>query len=352
VNLAGEPLKRPLVAALHGLLPEARVWNLYGPSEDTTYSTSALQERGEAAPGIGRPLAGTSAHVLDREGRRVPPGVPGELHLGGAGLARGYLGRPDLTAERFVPDPFAFRAGERLYRTGDLVRHRPSGELLYLGRLDHQVKLRGFRIELGEIESALLGHREVRDAVVVAREDSPAGARLVAYVVPREREGGELAALLPAYLGEGLPPYMVPAAFVVLPALPLTPNGKVDRKALPAPDWRSGASLVVPRTPLEEVLAGFFADALGLASVGIEDSFFRLGGHSLLATQLVSKVRGAFQVDLPLRRLFESPTVAALAAAVLAAEARPGQSEKIAKVLLRVRQLAAEKQLAVAGEEA
>jgi acyl-coenzyme A synthetase/AMP-(fatty) acid ligase/acyl carrier protein len=351
VNLAGEPLKRALVSALEERLPEARVRNLYGPSEDTTYSTWAPQERGEGEPGIGRPLPGTSARVLDRAGRRTPAGVPGELHLGGAGLARGYLGRPDLTAERFVPDPFASHPGERLYRTGDLVRYRPGGELEYLGRLDHQVKLRGFRIELGEIESALLGHPEVRDAVVVAREDGPAGLRLVAYVVPREREGADLPARLPACLGESLPPYMIPAAVVVLPALPLTPNGKVDRKALPAPDWREGATLVAPRTPLEEILAGFFADALGLETVGIEDSFFRLGGHSLLATQLVGKVRGAFQVELPLRRLFETPTVAALAQTILAAEARPGQSERIARALLKIRKLAAERQLALAGSD-
>jgi acyl carrier protein len=277
--------------------------------------------------------------------------VPGELHLGGAGLARGYLGRPDLTAERFVPAPFARRAGERLYRTGDLVRYRPSGELEYLGRLDHQVKLRGFRIELGEIESALLGHPGVRDAVVVAREDQPGGARLVAYLVAEGRDGEDLQALLPAWLGFYLPSHMVPAAFVVLPALPLTPNGKVDRKALPAPDWQAGATSVAPRTPLEEVLAGFFAEALGLESVGVEDSFFRLGGHSLLATQLVGKVRGAFQVELPLKRLFETPTVAALAAAIAAAETKPGQSERIARALLKVQKLAAERLLAVAGSD-
>ncbi|MEA2694508.1 MAG: hypothetical protein QOJ16_3895, partial [Acidobacteriota bacterium] len=331
-----------------------RLENLYGPTEaavDVTFWPCDPAGEAGRVP-IGRPVANTAIHVLGRDLRPLPPGAAGELAIGGAQVARGYLGRPELTAERFLPDPFSGLPGARLYRTGDLARHLPDGAVEYLGRIDHQVKLRGFRIELGEIESALLGHPGVRDAVVVVREDPPAGSRLVAYVVAEGRDGEGLPALLPAWLGLSLPSHMVPAAFVVLPALPLNPSGKVDRKALPAPDWRAGASFVAPRTPLEEVLAGFFADALGLEQVGVEDGFFRLGGHSLLATQLVAKIRGAFQVELPLRRLFETPTVAALAAAILAAEARPGQSERIARVLLRVRKLAEEKQLAVAGEEA
>ncbi len=340
VNLAGEALQRPLVAALYGLPQIERVWNLYGPSEDTTYSTFSLQARSsETSPAIGRPIAGTRAEVLDRWLRPSPLGVPGELFLGGAGLARGYFGRPELTAERFVPDP-AGPAGERLYRTGDRTRFRPDGELEFLGRIDHQVKVRGFRIELGEIEAALAAHPAVAAAAVLARlaqADRPGDLRLVAYVVARE-SAADLPDTLRASLAERLPAYMVPAVFVTLPELPLSPNGKVDRKALPAPEWSSGSSQVAPRTALEAILVGIWCEVLGLDRVGIEDSFFRLGGHSLLATRLVSRVRKTFQVDLPLRRLFETPTVAALAEMVVAAEARPGQSEKIARVLLRLKE--------------
>jgi amino acid adenylation domain-containing protein len=339
VNLAGEPLPRALVDDLYALGTIERVWNLYGPSEDTTYSTASLQERGEARPPrIGRPLAGTRAHVLDRAGRPVPAGVAGELYLRGAGLARGYLDRPELTAERFLPDPFS-GAGERLYRTGDLVRLLPTGELDFLGRIDHQVKVRGFRIELGEIEAALVRHPGVQAAIVLAREDRPGDRRLVAYIVG---DGAPSAESLATSLAERLPAYMIPATFVVLPALPLSPNGKVDRKALPAPEWRGEAAFVAPSTAVEEVLAGFWQDLLGVERVGLTDHFFRLGGHSLLATELISRVRGAFRVELPLRRLFETPTLAALAAAVVEGEAKPGQSEKIARALLRLRTMSGE----------
>jgi acyl-CoA synthetase (AMP-forming)/AMP-acid ligase II/acyl carrier protein len=345
VNLAGEPLPRVLVDGLHGLGTVARVWNLYGPSEDTTYSTAARAEREEnRPPAIGRPLAGTRAHVLDRSGQPVPPGVLGELFLGGAGLARGYLDRPELTALRFLPDPFS-GSGERLYRTGDLVRYLPTGELDFLGRIDRQVKIRGFRIELGEIEAALALHPGVRAAAVLAREDRPGDRRLVAYVANAANAAGDGAVPSPeglsAFLAERLPAYMVPAAFVFLPALPLSPNGKVDRKALPAPEWRGESRFVAPETAVEEVLAGFWRDLLGVERVGLTDHFFRLGGHSLLATELLSRVRGAFRVELPLRRLFETPTLAALAAAVVEGEAKPGQSEKIARALLRLRKMSA-----------
>ncbi len=351
VNLAGEALPRPLVAALYALPHVERVWNLYGPSEDTTYSTFALQERSAAtSPAIGRPLAGTRAHVFDRWLRPAGLGVPGELFLGGAGLARGYFGRPALTAERFVPDPSG-PPGERLYRTGDLVRFRGDGELEFLGRIDHQVKVRGFRIELGEIEAALVAQPEVESAVVLAREDRPGDLRLVAYVVPKENLPDSTDRLRAA-LAARLPGYMVPAVFVLLPELPLSPNGKVDRKALPAPEWSGGPSYLAPRTALEEILAGIWREVLGVERVGIEDSFFRLGGHSLLATRLVSRVRKTFQVDLPLRRLFETPTVAALAELVTAAETRPGQSEKIARVLLRLQERAGRSEGAAAGPAA
>ncbi|MEA2695723.1 MAG: hypothetical protein QOJ16_5110, partial [Acidobacteriota bacterium] len=308
VNLAGEALPRPLVDALYALPGVERVWNLYGPSEDTTYSTFALQPRsGSRPPAIGRPVAGTWARVLDRGLAPVPAGVPGELYLGGAGLARGYFGRPDLTAERFLPDPESASPGDRLYRTGDRVRWRMDGELEYFGRLDHQVKVRGFRIELGEIEAALVAHPAIAAAVVLAREDRPGDRRLVAYVVGAEGVD------LKSYLRERLPEYMVPALFVPLAALPLSANGKVNRKALPAPETPVGREQAAPeRTPAEEVMAGLWAEVLGIepARVAGTDGFFDLGGHSLLATRLMSRVREAFGVELPLKAVFESPTLA------------------------------------------
>ncbi|HSG40625.1 MAG TPA: amino acid adenylation domain-containing protein, partial [Thermoanaerobaculia bacterium] len=324
VNLAGEPLPRSLARQLYSTGTVERLYDLYGPSEDTTYSTWAMVDRdGEGAPSIGRPLPGTRAYVLDGAGRPAAPGVPGELHLGGAGLARGYLGRPELTAERFVPDPFSAEPGRRLYRTGDLVRHRRDGSLDFLGRIDHQVKIRGFRIEPGEIETALRRCPGVTEAVVMAREDRPGERYLAAYVVG---PAGEKPAEIRAFLRDSLPEHMVPTAFVALPALPLTPNGKVDRRALPAPDAHGReAAGAAPRDPLEEMLAGLWSDVLGRDSVGIHDDFFELGGHSLLATRLISRVRRAFGVELPVRAVFESPTVAAMAAVIGVArgEAKP-----------------------------
>ncbi|HEX2188234.1 MAG TPA: phosphopantetheine-binding protein, partial [Longimicrobiaceae bacterium] len=260
---------------------------------------------GSGSP-IGRAIPDLRLYVLDPARRPVPIGVPGELYVGGAGVARGYLNRPELTAQRFVENPF----GEgRLYRTGDRVRWLADGTLEYLGRLDEQVKIRGFRIELGEIEARLAEHPGVREAVVLAREDVPGDRRLVAYVV------GEVEAdALRAHVRQGLPEYMVPSAFVVLDRLPLTANGKVDRRALPAPELASAEErYVAPRTPTEEVLAGIWAEVLGIERVGVEESFFDLGGHSLLATRVVSRVRELFSVELPLRALFEGPTVAEMA---------------------------------------
>jgi amino acid adenylation domain-containing protein len=286
------------------------LWNLYGPTETTVWSTLHRVRPGGGAPPVGRPIAGTRVYVLDAGAEPVPPGVQGELLIGGAGVARGYHGRPELTAERFLPDPFSAQPGARMYRTGDRVRWLARGELEYLGRVDFQVKLRGFRIELGEIEAALLDEPSIREAVVVAREDSLGERRLVAYVVSA---GGDAAGLR-EHLRRRLPEYMVPAAVVMLDSLPLTPSGKVDRRALPAPDASaSGDAYVAPRTPAEEVLAGIYADVLHAELVGSADNFFELGGHSLLATRVVSRVRQAFGVELPLRALFEAPTVAGLA---------------------------------------
>ncbi len=332
VNLAGEALSRSLVDGIYGAGAVERVLNLYGPSEDTTFSTFVCVPRGERrAPTIGRPLAGTQAYVLDRHLEPVPRGVPGELYPGRRRTSRGYLGRPELTAERYVPDPFGASpgvGGARMYRTGDLVRYLPDGQLEYLGRIDHQVKVRGFRIELGEMEAALAAHEALAEAVVVAREDRPGDLRLVAYVVPAGT--AVPAAELRRFLQARLPEFMVPSVFVTLAALPLTPNGKVDRQALPAPD-EAGAGparcFAAPRTPEEELLAGIWGELLGVERVGIDDDFFDLGGHSLLATRVVSRVRQALGVELPLRALFEAPTVAALAAAVVAARASHGSAE-------------------------
>ncbi|NOK13568.1 amino acid adenylation domain-containing protein, partial [Corallococcus exercitus] len=303
-----------------------RFVNSYGPTEASITVTSALCAPGSGTPPIGRPYPNVRAYVLDATGAPVPVGIAGELFIGGAGVGRGYLGRPEQTAERFVPDPFGSEPGARLYRTGDLVRYRADGALEFVGRTDHQVKVRGFRIELGEIEAVLAG--AVSEAVVLARQDVPGDRRLVAYVVAREDETVDATALR-RYLEDKLPEHMVPSAFVVLDAMPLTPNGKVDRKALPAPDAvrsEQGPTYVAPRTPVEETLAATWRELLGVSQVGIHDDFLELGGHSLLATQAISRIRAAFGVELPLRALFEAPTVAALAQRVEAAraEASPG----------------------------
>ncbi|HSK77319.1 MAG TPA: amino acid adenylation domain-containing protein, partial [Thermoanaerobaculia bacterium] len=314
VCLAGEPLRPGLAARVREHPQVRRLLNLYGPSEDTTYSTVSEVEPGAVRVTVGGPLPGTRAYLLDRHLRPAPVGVPGELFLAGRGLARGYLGRPELTAERFLPDPWGAAPGERMYRTGDLARRLPSGEIDFLGRVDHQVKVRGFRIELGEIEAALAAHPWVAEAVVLAREDLPGGRDLVAYVVPAA--DGAAAGELRDYLRSKLPAYMVPGRFVMLEALPRTATGKVDRRALPAPAQELPGAGTAPRTPVEELVAGAWAEVLGRGPVGREDDFFALGGHSLLATQVVSRLRGALGVDLPLRAFFASPTVAGVAAAV------------------------------------
>jgi amino acid adenylation domain-containing protein len=309
VGLGGEPVPSALAARLYESGTVERVLNMYGPSEDTTYSTVALvPPRGERPPAIGRPVSGARVYLVDRHGALVPPGVPGELWMAGAGLSRGYLGRPALTAERFIPDPFG-PPGSRAYRTGDLVRFRPDGELEFLGRIDHQVKIRGFRVELGEIEEVLAGHPQVRECAVLVREDAPGVRFLAAYVSGGTVPDGELR----EWLAAKLPEYMVPTVFVRLEELPHTPNGKIDRKALPAPDREAAESYVAPSGPVEELLAEIWSEVLGLARVGAHDDFFALGGHSLLATRVVSRVRANLGVELPLRRFFSSPTIAALA---------------------------------------
>ena len=323
VNLAGEALPRALVDALYAVEGVERVVNLYGPTEYTTYTT--MEEVGRDAaerPAIGRPIANTQVYILDRWMRPAPVGGAGEVFIGGAGLARGYWNRPRMTAERFAPNPFAEEPGARMYRTGDLARYLPDGRIDYLGRADHQVKVRGFRIELEEINARLGQHPSVREAVVDVREDGLAGKRLVAYVVA---ERGQKCAWrdLRAFLKERFPEHMVPSALVVLDALPLTPNGKVDRAALRAPAAQRQAedegAYVAPSGAVEELLAGVWAEALGRERVGARDNFFDIGGHSLLATRVVSRVRTLFDVELPLRGIFEAQTLAELAAVIEAA---------------------------------
>ncbi|MGE3315702.1 MAG: amino acid adenylation domain-containing protein [Planctomycetaceae bacterium] len=314
----GEALSRELADELVKFSDS--VWNMYGPTETTIWSTLDKVEPGEPIR-IGKPIDNTQVYVLDKNRQLVPIGIPGELYIGGDGLARGYLNREELTAEKFVADPFRSAPNARLYRTGDLARWQPNGELECLGRIDHQVKIRGFRIELGEIESVLLAQPGVRQAVVIAREDSPGDKRLAAYVVAEP--GAELSLDgLRASLAAQLPEYMVPSAFMILDVLPLTPNGKVDRLALPAPG-EGGADMArpyeAPTSPIEEMLCEIWAEVLNVERVGINDNFFQLGGHSLLATRVVSRIRATFDIEIPLRTLFQSPTVSEFSLALLAA---------------------------------
>ncbi|MFB4394864.1 MULTISPECIES: amino acid adenylation domain-containing protein, partial [unclassified Pseudomonas] len=314
VNLAGEPLKQGLVDALYGLPGVEQVNDLYGPSEDTTYSTWTRREAGGKAS-IGRPLPGTGSYLLGADLQPAPLGVGAELYLSGAGLTRGYLGRPALTAERFVPNPFG-TAGERLYRTSDLTRYREDGVIEYLGRIDHQVKIRGFRVELGEIEARLLALPQVREAAVLALE-LQGGPQLVAYVATQDHpqaaaEQATLRTALRARLAEQLPGYMVPSFVVLLTGLPLTPNGKLDRKALPLPDAQpQGAPVRTPQSTFERQVAAVWQQVLDVEQVGLDDQFFELGGHSLLATQVVARLQDVLAMPVSLRDLFEHPRLAA-----------------------------------------
>jgi len=320
INLAGEPLKQSLVDALYGRGHVQHVYDLYGPSEDTTYSTWTRREAGGQA-NIGRPLANTASYLLDAELHSVPVGVAAELYLAGEGITRGYLLRPGLTAEKFVPNPFS-TTGERLYRTGDLTRYRPEGVIEYVGRIDHQVKIRGFRIEMGEIEAQLMAQGSVREAVVLAVE-GVSGLQLVGYVVP-DQPGlidadaqADLQDDLKRRLHEVLPAYMVPAQLLVLEYLPLTPNGKLDRKALPAPGAvQRRDQYTPPQTDTEQQLAQIWSEVLNVERVGLEDDFFALGGHSLLATQLIVRIRERMDLQVQLKTLFAASTLRTFSAEV------------------------------------
>jgi amino acid adenylation domain-containing protein len=311
IIVAGEPCPTSLVAQWAG---GRRFFNAYGPTESTVCATVAQGFEGMDVLPIGRPIDNTQVYILDHHKQPVPIGVSGELYIASVGLAKGYLNRPDLTAKKFIPNPFSDALGLSLYKTGDLARYLPDGNIEYLGRIDNQVKIRGFRIELGEIEAVLTQHPGVRETAVIARVNSADDNQLVAYIVPHQ-EPAHTVSDLRHFLKEQLPDYMVPRAFVMLCALPLTPNGKVDRKSLPAPDLNSllqKSDFVAPRTPTEKLVASIWAKVLGVEQVGINDNFFELGGHSLLATQLLSQVSDTCGVELPLSQLFKDPTVASI----------------------------------------
>jgi amino acid adenylation domain-containing protein len=331
--LGGEPVPRALADALYAGTSVDRILNLYGPTEDTTYSTCSLIPRDPHHPvTIGRPVTGSAVRVMDGGSGPVPRGGEGELMMAGAGVTRGYLRRPGLTAERYLPDPLSPTPGARMYRTGDLGRERPDGEYDCLGRMDRQVKIRGFRVEPEEVEAALAAHPAVEEVAVAARADALGDTRLVAWTAPaRAASGAELRAFLKARL----PDYMVPSAFVSLPALPRTPNGKIDRLSLAAPqafDREEDASYVAPRTPVEEILCGVWAQVLGEPRIGVRDDFFALGGHSLRAVQIVARLRDALGVELPLPAVFQAPTVEALAVEVERAMGSPASAESIEPV--------------------
>ncbi|TGV17973.1 amino acid adenylation domain-containing protein, partial [Mesorhizobium sp. M00.F.Ca.ET.186.01.1.1] len=317
LEVGGDACSRELVARYAA---GRKFFNCYGPTEATVGTVIKQLTLDDDTPTIGRPFPNTKLYVLDQNRKPVPVGVPGELYIGGECLARGYWNRPELTAERFVANPFG-QPGERLYRTGDLVRYLPDGNVDYLGRFDDQVKIRGYRIELGEIENAIRQHPAVQEAVVIAREEKAGDKRLAAYLVAagKAQPPAEEIAL---FLKETLPEYMVPAGVVWLDAIPLTVNGKVDRRALPVPDWgqlSTKREYVAPRTPTEEMVANIWSQVLSVERVGSFDDFFELGGHSLLATQTVSRLKEAFGVDLPLRVLFEYSTVNKLSEWIAAA---------------------------------
>jgi acyl-coenzyme A synthetase/AMP-(fatty) acid ligase/acyl carrier protein len=312
---------------------------MYGPTETTVWSTCFRVTDPDAPILIGRPIGNTTVYVLDAQRQPVPTGVPGELYIGGDGVTRGYLRRPELTAEKFIPNPiFDLRfsiydspltnrqssiVNHQLYRTGDLVRFRPDGNLEYFRRLDNQVKVRGFRIELGDIEAAMEQFPGVQQAVTAVRDDMPGGKALTGYILPKpgNKNDQELIPALRRHLREKLPDYMVPAHFTMMDTFPLTPNGKIDRRALPKPaqaEAGNDESYVAPRNELETAVAKIWADVLNLARVGINDDFFDLGGHSLLAIQIVTRVNQSLEVNLPLGSLFQMPTIADLAQSVAA----------------------------------
>jgi acyl-coenzyme A synthetase/AMP-(fatty) acid ligase/acyl carrier protein len=357
VITAGEQVRiTRSIEQLFSELRECRLHNHYGPTE--THVATALMLEGSPDgwakfPSIGRPIPGRQIYILDRQRELIPAGVAGEIYIGGAGVARGYLNRPDLTAERFVPHPFSSEPGARLYRSGDLARYLPDGNIEFLGRIDHQVKIRGHRVELGEVEAVLGEHPAVSEVVILAKEDLSNEKRLVAYIVLHPEQTVTVSELR-EFLKKKLPDHMIPAAYVPLNELPLTANRKLDRQALPAPEPgrpQMEQAFVAPRTAAEMVMARIWSDLLNVEQVGIHDNFFELGGHSLLATQVISQVRSTFQVEIPLRRLFERPTVASLLDEVASAWGGMAIVEEVAGTLGLIEQLSDEEASEMLAEQ-
>jgi amino acid adenylation domain-containing protein len=337
--IGGEELPKSVADRSFALLPELSLWNLYGPSEITATATAAQLHPGDQIT-IGHPIAGKKVYILNLHLQPVPVGVTGEVFIGREGVARGYLGRRDLTAESFIPDPFSDEPGARLYRTRDRARYLPDGRIEFLGRLDHQVKIRGFRIELGEIESALREHPAVKEAVTVVKSANDE-KYIAAYVVPVP-EPAPAAAELRAFLKQRLPEYMAPSTFVLLDQLPLTATGKLDRAALPEPDRshrERGSTFTAPRNAVEETLVEIFTEVLGIEKVGVHDNFFDFGGHSLLATRVVARIRKMFNTELPLRNFFENPTVAEVAEFLKSHETVPGRIEEMLVLMRKIENL-------------
>ncbi|MFN6486985.1 MULTISPECIES: amino acid adenylation domain-containing protein [unclassified Nostoc] len=350
VIIGGEGVLQERLIIWHKYVsPNVRLVNTYGSTETTAVTTtyelspSAQVDTASQEVAIGRPIHNVQAYVLNQYLQPLPIGVPGELHISGAGLARSYLNHSDLTSEKFIPNPFSHDSGSRLYKTGDLVRYRLDGNIEFIGRIDHQVKIRGFRIELEEIEAILAQHPEVRESAVVVCEDKLGNKRLIAYVVPNQEKFSTIE--VRHFIKQKLPDYMLPAAFVMLEVLPLTPSGKIDRKALLIPEVLENnleQEYIMPRTPEEEVLAQIWAEVLGLERVGIYDNFFELGGHSLLATQLISRLQQTFGVNLPIRSLFETPNVNGLVKALIEHETEPGKVATTARLRQKLNQMSDE----------
>jgi acyl-coenzyme A synthetase/AMP-(fatty) acid ligase/acyl carrier protein len=338
---SGEALPVDLARRFIEKMPDCTLLNLYGSSEvsaDVTFCEVSRLNSFEMGIPIGRPISNIQAYVLNPSLQPQPIGVAGELFIGGVALARGYLNRPELTAERFITNPFNDMPESRLYKTGDLAKYLPDGSIEVLGRLDFQVKVRGFRIELGDIEATLEQHPAVRQAVVTAREDIHGDKQLVAYIVAHDQETIPVNTLH-NFLKKKLPAYMMPPKIVFLEALPLTPTGKVDRRTLPAPDQsrpESETTFVSPKTPFEKKIAGIWSELLGLEKIGIYDIFFELGGHSLLATRLINRVFDVFQVQLPLKTLWEAPTIADMAVAILQAKADRLDHQEVNQILDKI----------------
>jgi acyl-coenzyme A synthetase/AMP-(fatty) acid ligase/acyl carrier protein len=323
----------------------ARLVNMFGQTETTgtvaTYPISSSRLVEAKTVPIGGPIADTDIYLLDGEQRLVPIETEGEIYVGGAGVGLGYLNQPELTAEKFVPNPFSPTPGTRLYRTGDVARFRADGEMEFVSRSDDQVKIRGIRIELGEVRSILSQHPDVRQSAVVAVGDHSGGKRLVAYVAPRAA-GTVAAADLRSFLKQKLPDYMIPATFVIMDALPLTASGKINRQGLPAADYAAEESFVAPRSPVEEGLAAIWAEVLGLERIGVRDDFFELGGHSLAVSQIISRIDERFNLQLPLKSLFDAPTVEEMAVLVAEFQAKKAGAANLESMLAELESLSDE----------